>query len=179
MSSHFAFITDNHHNGTQGARQILEALVPQVNALDPDFIIHGGDIVAAGRGSKVLDGGYLTAIQEAADLLKGFRGPLHIIPGNHDGNAEDGALSEFSAHIPIPDLLDVVEAGPGLRLALANVFTVEPFKNAEGVWTDAHDTALKEAAADALGNRCALLLITHTMGAGTQASAGRDSSRSR
>jgi len=170
MPSHFVFITDNHHQvgasaGEPGkaprTQRILEALVPQVNALSPDFVLHGGDVVAGHGGCDDKGDRYERAIEEAARILTGLTAPLHVIPGNHDRDPVDGSFARFTERIEFPDVLEIVEVGPRLRVALANVYESELPGVHHGLWTEDQDRLLREAAASALEDRCALILLQH------------------
>ncbi len=48
------------------------------------------------------------------------------------------------------------------RLALVNIFQENPLEEANGVWTDALDEALGQAAEQASIDRCALILVLHS-----------------
>ncbi len=50
---------------------------------------------------------------------------------------------------------------PRLRLALANVYHEIPFEENNGVWTEELDRALRQAAQQAVSDRCALILVLH------------------
>jgi 3',5'-cyclic AMP phosphodiesterase CpdA len=71
----FAHVCDTHVTDAQSAR-IVAAGVHELDALEPDFIMFGGDLVNAG------DEAGFGAFEEA---LAGAHTPLHFVPGNHDG----------------------------------------------------------------------------------------------
>ncbi len=174
MSVHFVFLTDNHHypgapkdygapKMLTHSRTVLDAIVPTVNALKPDFIVHGGDLLCGGNSFDLPWTTYLQSIDEVAEVFAGFEVPAYYVPGNHDSDAEHGSFEPLAKRFPIPETIDVVDAGPRLRLALANVYhQCNPVKEGNGVWTDALDKALREAAEKAYHEGCAILLVLHT-----------------
>ena len=173
MPIRFVFVTDSHHYPgaprdfaapkmlTQ-SRAVLEAVAPEINALNPDFIVHGGDVLCGGGAFEIPIPIYLQSIEEAADAFDGFRAPAYYVPGNHDCDPVQGSFEAFASRFPIPETVDVVDAAPRLRLALANIYGGDPIRDGEGVWTDALDRALAEAAEKAQNERCAMLLVLHT-----------------
>lgn len=174
MSVRFVFLTDSHHYPgapkdygapkmlTQ-SRTVLDAIVPAVNPLKPDFIVHGGDFLCGGSSFELPWTTYLQSIEEVAEVFSGFEAPTYYVPGNHDSDAQSGSFEPFAARFPIPETIDVVDAGPRLRLALANIYhQCDPIEEGNGVWTDALDNGLREAAEQAYADRCAILLVLHT-----------------
>ena len=71
MPIHFVFLADSHHypNAPKDygppkmltvSRTVMEAAVPAINALHPDFIVHGGDLLLLPRrrgGDSWAEGG--------------------------------------------------------------------------------------------------------------------------
>ena len=172
MPAHFAFVTDSHYHPVAekdfGApkmlthsRTVLDAMVPAINACDPQFIVHGGDLLCGGGSFEMPYDIYLQAIADVADAFEGFTAPAYYIPGNHDCDAQEGSFEALFQRLPMPQTLDIVEAGPRLRLALANVYTDSPLENSAGAWTDEHDQLLRQGAAQAQKEGCALILFVH------------------
>ena len=76
----FAFITDTHlylnapKNFASGLQQqknslaLYEKLVEQLNAFEPDFVIHGGDIVCGGKSFDMSAEEYETTLDGAQQL---------------------------------------------------------------------------------------------------------------
>ena len=174
MPVRFAFLTDTHHypdaSEDYGApkmltrsQEVLDAIPPALNAQAFDFVVHGGDFLCGGSSFNLPTETYLRSIDEAATAFARIEAPFYSIPGNHDCDAQSGSFDGFAARFPYPDPLTVVDAAPRLRLALANVFhACDVFEKGTGVWTDALDEALRAAAAQALADGCALLLVLHT-----------------
>ena len=174
MPVRFAFLTDTHHYPdapeNYGApkmltrsKEVLDAIPPAINALNPDFAVHGGDFLCGGGSFDLPTDTYLRSIDEAATTLDRIEAPFYSIPGNHDCDAQTGSFDGFAARFPLPEPLSVVDAAPRLRLALANVFfECDVFAQGSGVWSDALDQSLRSAADQALADRCALLLFLHT-----------------
>ena len=174
MPVRFVFMTDSHHypNAPKDygapkmlthSQRVMEAAVPKINALHPDFIVHGGDLLCGGGSFELPWSTYLQSIEEVADVFAGFEAPSYYIPGNHDADAGNGSFAEFAKRFPISEVIDVVDVVPRLRLALANVYhQCNPVTEGNGLWTDAHDNALREIAEKAYHERCAVLLVLHT-----------------
>ena len=172
MSVHFVFATDSHHHADApkdfGApkmltrsREVHEAMIPAINSCVPEFIVHGGDLVCGGGSFEIPYDVYLRTVDEVAEAFAGFAAPIYYVPGNHDCDAQEGSFAAFAERFPIPETLDIVDAAPRLRLALANVYPVSPLENGAGTWTDEHDRLLRAAAMRAHDDRCALLLFIH------------------
>ena len=104
---------------------------------------------------------YLQTLDEVGKAFDGFEAPFYCIPGNHDCDAQDGKFDDFAKRFPMPETLDIVDAAPGLRLALANVYSGNPIENNTGMWTEEHDQLLREAASKACEECCALMLFVH------------------
>ena len=58
----------------------VEAAIARINAIDPDFVVHLGDLVQAYPGS----GGYEPALEEALVQLEQIEAETHFVAGNHD-----------------------------------------------------------------------------------------------
>ncbi len=103
----FAFITDTHlyPNATQnfaGGLQkqknslaLYEKLIEQLNAFDPAFVIHGGDIVCGGKNFDMSAEEYEAALHTAQLLGEGLNAPCYYIPGNHDLDPETGSKTSY------------------------------------------------------------------------------------
>lgn len=173
MSVRFAFLTDTHHypdapkdygapKMLTRSQEVLDAIPSALNAQAFDFVVHGGDFLCGGSSFDLPTATYLRSIDEAAAAFARIEAPFYAVPGNHDCDAQSGSFAGFAARFSYPDPLTVVEAAPRLRLALANAFhDCEIFEQGAGVWTDALDEALRAAAAQALVDGCALLLVIH------------------
>ena len=109
----FAFITDTHLylNATQnfsgGLQQqknsllLYEKLVEQLNTFEPDFVIHGGDIVCGGNSFGMSDKEYEATLDKAQQLSQRINAPCYYIPGNHDLHPETGAKDSYLARFGI------------------------------------------------------------------------------
>lgn len=171
MRCRFALLTDSHYHPSAPrdfappkmltrAREVLEATVPAVNALAPDFVVHGGDLLCGGSSFDLPRADYDRSLAEVAAAYAGFAAPVHVVPGNHDCDAQEFAYDAFARAFATPAVLDVVDVAAGLRLALANVY-----RNGEaggGTWTDDVDGALRRADAEAQGDGAVLFLVLHS-----------------
>ncbi len=109
----FAFITDTHlyPNATQnfagGLQQqknslaLYEKLIEQLNAFDPAFVIHGGDIVCGGNSFDMSAEEYVAALHTAQLLGERLNVPCYYIPGNHDLDPETGSKTSYLRHFGI------------------------------------------------------------------------------
>lgn len=109
----FAFVTDTHLylNATQnfsgGLQQqknsllLYEKLVEQLNTFDPDFVIHGGDIVCGGNSFGMSAEEYEAALDSAQQLGGRINAPCYYIPGNHDLHPETGVKDSYLARFGI------------------------------------------------------------------------------
>lgn len=78
----FVFMTDIHLKPEMRAPEGFQMAIDRVNALDPDFVITGGDLV-----DDVLSSSYGradTLYELYGELSKGFQMPLHNTMGNHE-----------------------------------------------------------------------------------------------
>ena len=172
MTIRFAYVADSHYHPNPEwdfgppkmlthSRRVLDAMVPTINAIRPDFVVHGGDLLCGGGAFEISWETYLQSVTDLAAALEEFEAPLYCVPGNHDCDAERGSFAPLAERVHIPQLLDVVEVAPRLRLALANIYQQNPLEEGSGVWSDDLDEALAEAAAQASADRCALILVLH------------------
>lgn len=170
MRCRFVLLTDTHYHPSAPrdfaapkmltrAQEVLDATVPAVNALAPDFVVHGGDLLCGGTSFELPRAEYDRSLAEVARVYAGFSAPVHCVPGNHDCDADAFAYDDFARTFRTPAVLDVVAVAPRLRLALANVY-----RNGEaggGTWTDDLDAALRRADAEARADGAALFLVLH------------------
>lgn len=103
----FAFITDTHlypnaqQNFAGGLQQqinslgLYEKLIEQINEFDPEFVIHGGDIVCGGQSFDMSAEEYVEALNTAHLLGKRLNAPCYYIPGNHDLDPETGSKVSY------------------------------------------------------------------------------------
>ena len=109
----FAFITDTHlypnaqQNFAGGLQQqknslaLYEKLIEQLNAFDPAFVIHGGDIVCGGNSFDMSAEEYVAALHTAQLLGERLNSPCYYIPGNHDLDPETGSKTSYLGHFGI------------------------------------------------------------------------------
>ena len=172
MTIRFVFVTDSHYHPNPEkdfgppkmlthSRKVLDAMVPKIHSSRPDFVVHGGDLLCGGGAFEIPWETYLQSVEDVAEALARFDVPAYYVPGNHDCDAECRTFAPLAARIPLPELLDVVDVAPRLRLALANVYHAMPMEDANGVWTRELDQALVQAAQQAVADRCALILVLH------------------
>ena len=110
-------ISDTHLAGTGkktfGIAPMAEYLarcVAHINRLDPapDLVIHTGDVT---------NNGGLNEARHAADILRGLKAPLAVVPGNHD--ARDALAAAFGSQVCPQDEHGFIQHDitlPGLRL---------------------------------------------------------------
>ncbi len=103
----FAFFTDTHlyPNATQnyagGLQQqknsvaLYEKLIEQLNAFEPEFVIHGGDIVSGGNSFDMSAEEYEAALDTIKILGERLKMPCYYIPGNHDLDPETGSKASY------------------------------------------------------------------------------------
>lgn len=103
----FAFITDTHlypyakQNFAGGLQQqshsfaLYEKLIEQLNDFDPDFVIHGGDIVCGGKSFDMSAEEYEEALNTAQLLGQRLKAQCYYIPGNHDLDPETGSKDSY------------------------------------------------------------------------------------
>ncbi len=103
----FAFFTDTHlyPNATQnyagGLQQqknsvaLYEKLIEQLNVFEPEFVIHGGDIVSGGNSFDMSAEEYEAALHTVQVLGERLKMPCYYIPGNHDLDPETGSKASY------------------------------------------------------------------------------------
>ena len=173
MTARFVFVTDSHHYPdapqdygapkmlTQSAA-VLAAMAPAINALEPDFVVHGGDQLCGGGSFDLPRPTYLRSLEEAAAACRALKAPTYYIPGNHDCDAQSGSFDDFFHHFPAPKTLSAVDVAPRLRLILANPFHGDSLTQSAGVWTDQLDAELRREGARAVADNTALLFFIHS-----------------
>ena len=173
MSVEFVFLTDSHHypdapkdfgppKMLTASSQVLQAIIPAVNALNPQFIVHGGDIICGGGAFDMPRPTYLRALEETHTAFAGFNAPAYYIPGNHDCDSQEYCFDLFLEKFAAPQTLRVVKVTPRLHLALANVYQ-EGWRDTggHGIWNDQLDDQLQKAAQKAYTEGTAVLLMLH------------------
>ncbi len=97
-----AFFSDLHAGAPHITKKYIQNLIQRINAMKPDVVLIGGDLVIDG----ILGGKYIP-IEEIAELLKDLKAPLGVyaVLGNHDwwnnGNHISKVLEESG--IPVLD----------------------------------------------------------------------------
>ncbi len=81
----FALFTDTHigapgEEGRYCHNWRVEAMIEQINALEPAFVVNCGDIITTFPDREV----FLDQCANAARMHKRFTMPVHFVPGNHD-----------------------------------------------------------------------------------------------
>jgi predicted MPP superfamily phosphohydrolase len=69
-TTRFVFFTDLHHKGNRG---LLDSMVRKINALSPEFVCFGGDLVEEKE-----------FVADAIEGLQRIKAPIYGVPGNHD-----------------------------------------------------------------------------------------------
>ena len=126
----FAFITDTHlyldapSNFAGGLQQqknslaLYEKLVEQLNAFDPAFVIHGGDIVCGGKSFGMSGEEYEAALDCAKALGERINAPCYYIPGNHDLHPETGSKDAYLERFGINGMGSVCFVHENIRFIL-------------------------------------------------------------
>lgn len=174
MIARFVIVADSHYHPTADknwgppymldhSKAVMEAMITEINAVEPDFIIHEGDLLCGGGGSFCLSvDDYYRSVEDAGRAFSMFQAPVYFVPGNHDCDPQTGSFASLSERISMPEILDVVDVAPRLRLAIANVYTKDPLEIRGGTWTSEHDCALAKAAKQAFADKCAIILALHS-----------------
>jgi len=170
MIAHFLVLADTHYHPaapknfappkllTRGP-EILAATVPAVNALSPDFVVHAGDLLCGGGSFELTRHQYDRSLQDVAQAFAGFAAPFYCVPGNHDCDAQDYRYGDFARTFDTPQVLDVIDVAPRLRLARAHIFGEGEADN--GTWTAALDEAMRAADLQARADGVVLFLLLH------------------
>lgn len=126
----FAFITDTHlypnapENFASGLQQqknslaLYEKLIEQLNAFDPAFVIHGGDIVCGGNSFDMSAEEYEHALHRAEQLGKRLKAHCHYIPGNHDLDPETGSKTSYLARFGVNGMASTSFVRENIRFIL-------------------------------------------------------------
>lgn len=125
-----AFLSDLHVGCMSVPLEKVDAIVAQVNALQPDLILLGGDFVVGGRAKT--DPRYIKP-SAIAEKLKKLKAPLGVISvlGNHDwrhdGEEIRTALQENSITVLENDFVHIPYGKKGFYVAgLADYMTRQP-----------------------------------------------------
>ncbi|MCU0787573.1 MAG: metallophosphoesterase [Verrucomicrobia bacterium] len=110
----FVFFTDLHHKGD---RKHLDALVQTINALSPEFVCFGGDLIEDAEH-----------LPDALDGLQQIRAPLYGVPGNHDywSHADFNIIREAFAATGGCWLLDAVAEAADGKVQIAGATCMKP-----------------------------------------------------
>lgn len=169
----FVFLTDTHYWTdapkdygapkmlTKG-REIHDAIPPAVNALNPDFVVHGGDFLCGGSSFDLPTDIFEQSIRDVRETFDRLSSPFYPIPGNHDCDAQTWKFDAFNAAFDVPDLLSVDEVASDLRIVRANVFLGDTKEYGSGEWTDDHDAKLREIDAQLTAAGLPALFFLHT-----------------
>ena len=126
----FAFITDTHlypdapQNFASGLQQqknslaLYEKLIEQLNAFNPAFVIHGGDIVCGGKSFDMSVEEYESALRTAQLLGERLNAPCYYIPGNHDLDPDTGSKTSYLERFGINGMGSVSFAKENVRFIL-------------------------------------------------------------
>jgi 3',5'-cyclic AMP phosphodiesterase CpdA len=169
----FAFVTDTHYwpdapkdfgapKMLTHGRALHDALIPAINALHPDFVLHGGDFLCGGSSFDLPTDVFQRTLREAKAYFDDVQAPLYLVPGNHDCDARTWSFDAFSRAFPSPGVLSVHHVSATLRVACANIFRGDTRTQGAGEWTDEHDALLRQANDTALSDRVPLLLCLHS-----------------
>ncbi len=169
----FVFVTDSHYwrNApkdygapkmlTKG-REIHDALVPAVNTLAPEFIVHGGDFLCGGSAFDLPTDILCQSVQDVRDSFDGFAAEFYPVTGNHDCDAQTWKFDVFHEAFGASEPIAVDRVASDLHILRANVFLGDTKEKGSGEWTDAHDTHLREADRQALADRTPTVLFLHS-----------------
>jgi 3',5'-cyclic AMP phosphodiesterase CpdA len=68
----------------------LQKTIKEVNLKNPDFVVLTGDLIFGQMNPKE----YMYEYEEVYKVLQQLNVPVYLIPGNHDGYAQDGTLTD-------------------------------------------------------------------------------------
>ncbi|MDA0334452.1 MAG: metallophosphoesterase [bacterium] len=171
MPVRFVVLADTHYHPsalrdfappkllTRG-REILAATIPAVNALQPDFILHAGDLLCGGSSFELSPDQYEQSLQDVSRAYAGFTAPVHCVAGNHDCDAQQYRYADFARIFDTPGGLDVINVAPGVRLVRAHIY--RDGEAGDGTWTDELDAGLRAADRRARDEGAVLFLLLHT-----------------
>ena len=143
MPIRFVVLTDSHYHPRAekdyGApkmltrsREVLDAIPDAVNALEPDFVVHAGDLLCGGSSFNLPTHLYESSVDEVADVLASIKAPFYCVPGNHDCDAQTGSMEAFARRFDLPNPLITADVGPGLRLAPASTYITPAAESKKG-----------------------------------------------
>lgn len=130
MAFKFAFITDTHlypnapqdfGGGIQQSRSsvaLYSELIRQLNEFEPEFVIHGGDIVCGGESFEMPTDEYEAALGQAKQFGEQLHAPCYYIPGNHDLNPVSGSKTAYLDHFGLDGLAHTSFVHEDLRFIL-------------------------------------------------------------
>jgi uncharacterized protein len=144
-----AFFSDLHAGSPHINEDYIKNLVQRINALSPDLILIGGDIVING-----VIGGHPISIDRIASLLKELKAPLGIysVLGNHDWWNEGTKIRKTLETNGIPVLdnaAKLINVGPNFNFWLV------------GIGDDYTDHANVEAAVSQINSSAPRILFMH------------------
>ena len=169
----FVFLTDTHYwpNApadygapkmlTQG-RTIHEAMVSAINALEPDFVLHGGDFLCGGSSFDLPTDVFEESIRDTRGYYDQIQSPFYAVPGNHDCDGQTWSFDSFHAVYDTDFILRLDDIGETLRVGRANVFLGDTKTHGTGQWMDEHDLLLREANSSAKAAGKSIILCLHT-----------------
>jgi len=110
----FVFFTDLHHKGD---RKFLDSVVRSINALSPEFVCFGGDLVEDSRH-----------LADALEGLQRIQAPLYGVPGNHDywSHADFDVIGRAFAATGGRWLINEVVEAAGGRVQIAGATCMKP-----------------------------------------------------
>jgi predicted MPP superfamily phosphohydrolase len=151
----FAYFTDLHYKGDEA---YVRSVVAAINALRPDFVCFGGDLIEDAR--------YLPA---ALALLAELQAPLYGVPGNHDywSRADFGLYRAGLARTGGAWLTNDHRDPPGGRVRIIGLACNRPHEGALPLKPDARNVVLMHYPAwvnQLAGQRCDLMLAGHSHG---------------
>jgi hypothetical protein len=113
-SHRFVFFTDLHHKGD---RAFLDSVVKKINALSPEFVCFGGDIIEESEH-----------LADALDGLQQIKAPLYGVPGNHDywSHADFDVIAEAFRATGGHWLMDEVVEVAGGKVQIAGATCMKP-----------------------------------------------------
>jgi len=168
----FVFLTDTHYwsGATEdfGAPkmlslgdQIQRAVVPAINALSPDFVLHGGDLLCGGNSFDLPTEVFERSLSEARQTFSELDAPFYCVPGNHDCDAQTWTFDSFHNTFGTADPIQVDPVSQNLRVVRANVFLGDTKAWGAGEWTDDHDAQLRIANKEATADGVPIVLCLH------------------
>lgn len=125
-----ALMTDTHLSGPDNSPERMARIVAQINALEPDLILLGGDYIGDDKGAATYDA------FDSIEPFAGLRAPLGVVAvlGNHDSKSRknrwpfsDSVWTEKFASLGITLLQNgAVRRGPIAVGGLKDPYTRQP-----------------------------------------------------